>query len=75
MCLKLGNMIDRLAYPAYRDSEEPCGDKLKRRVCDAIFKYIAEINGVREYERKTNNHGAYMRDWTATVESWIKKVV
>ena len=68
LSMKLGNTILRLSHPA-----KITPDELKRKVCEAISKYIGEINGIREYESKPGNAGRYMKFFIETVASWISK--
>ena len=64
---RIGVLIERLSYPA-RVSPET----LKTRLCDAIGKYLAEIEGIEKWEAIPGNEGGYMARWIETIGTWFQ---
>jgi hypothetical protein len=66
--VKIANAIFRLSFPA-----KVTPDDLRRRVVAAIGEYIGELEGIRAYEAKPGNAGAWKRFTRETVASWVGK--
>jgi hypothetical protein len=64
----LGYMISRLSHPAHVHRDE-----LKRSVVKAIREYVGEMQGIRDYEAKPGNAGAWKRHTQETIASWVGK--